>query len=153
MPDKTSPRFEASLPERHFDGLRLSSRRTLSLVQTLYFVDPSRARFRSLLTSLTNRHVNVKLRLKLFNATVTPTLVYGLETCALDQKELDHLDITQRKMLRRIVGWVFDDSDSWEDAGRRMKQRLESARRLHYIADWSSVVSKRKKHLLSRCLN
>ena len=110
-------------------------------------------KFRSLQTSLTNRHVNIKLRLKLFNATVTPTLIYGLETCALDQKQLDHLDITQRKMLRRIVGWVFEDSDSWEDAGRRMKQRLESARRLHYIADWSSGVSKRKKHLLSRLMS
>ncbi|CAK0906421.1 unnamed protein product [Prorocentrum cordatum] len=97
-----------------------------------------------------DRHVNVKLRLELINATVTPSLVYGLETCALDQKQLDHLDITQRKMLRRIVGRVFDDCDSWEDAGRRMKQRLESARRLRYIADWSSIVSKRKKHLLSR---
>ena len=52
-----------------------------------------------------------------------------------------------------LFGWVFEDSDSWEEAGRRMKQRLDSARRLHVIADWSSVVAKRKKHLLSRLMS
>eukprot|EP00959_Pyramimonas_sp_CCMP1952_P233165 4872731-Pyramimonas_sp.AAC.1 len=68
----------------------------------------------------------------------------GLGTCALGQKQSDFLGIAQRKMLRIIVGWFFEDTASWEDAGRRMKQRLEAARRLCNIPDWSSVVSKRK---------
>ena len=63
-------------------------------------------KFRSLQDSLLNRHVNIQLRLKLFNATVTPTVLYGLETCALDRKQLEHLDVVQRRVLRRIAGWV-----------------------------------------------
>ena len=64
--------------------------------------------------------------------------------CALDRKQLEHLDVVQRRMLRRIAGWVRDANDSWEDLGHGMKVRLESVRRLHYIADWFSVVPQRK---------
>ena len=101
-------------------------------------------KFRLLQDSLQNRHVNIQMHLELFSATITPTLLYGLETCALARKQLEHVDMVQRRMLRRIAGWVRNANDSWEDLGHRMKVRLESVRRLHYIADWSSVVSQRK---------
>ena len=47
------------------------------------------------------------------------------------------LDITQRKMLRRIVGYVRQENESWEKTGRRMKQRLANALAQHPLNDWS----------------
>ena len=55
---------------------------------------------------LTNRHVSIKLRLKLFDAIVTPTVLYGLHTLSLTQQQLQKLDIVLRRMLRSIVGWI-----------------------------------------------
>ena len=110
------------------------------------------AKFRSLSHSLTNKHVNIKLRLKLFNATVTPAATYCLETCPLTRSQLNQLDIVQRRMLRRMVGWVMDSEDSWEDAGRRMKHRLASALNQHHVECWSGVIEHKKKALLQRLL-
>lgn len=107
-------------------------------------------KFRSVQPTLLNRHVSVKLRLKLFNAAVTPAALYSLETCPLSHNQLEQLDITQRKMMRRIVGWVYDADDSWEDAGRRMKDRLKNALEQQPIISWSAAIRKRKSKLLFR---
>lgn len=40
-------------------------------------------KFRSLQNSLLDKHMNIQQHLMLSNASVKPTLVYGLETCAL----------------------------------------------------------------------
>ena len=110
-------------------------------------------KFRSLQHAFLNKNVNIKLILKLFNAAVTPSLVYSLETCPLTQSQMQKLDIVQRKMLRKMVGWVFDSEDTWEDAGRRMKLRLQTALNLHPIDDWSAVINKRKQALLHRIMS
>ena len=55
---------------------------------------------------LLNKHVCLRLRLKLFHATVFPTAMFGLSSLALTQKHLHKLDVVQRRMLRSIVGWV-----------------------------------------------
>jgi hypothetical protein len=52
---------------------------------------------------LTNDIIPIGLRLKLFNATVTPTVLYGSGTWALTQKMRDTLRTQQRKMLRCIA--------------------------------------------------
>ena len=107
-------------------------------------------KFRSVQSTLLNRHVSVKLRLKLFNTAVTPAALYSLETCPLTQHQLEQLDVTQRKTMRNIVGWAHVEDDSWEDAGRRMKERLENALRQHPIASWSDTTWKRKRKLQCR---
>ena len=65
--------------------------------------------------------MNVKLRLKLFNIVIPPTVMYILETCPLNKANLQQLEVAQRKMLWIIIGWIFESDDTWEDAGRRMK--------------------------------
>ena len=106
--------------------------------------DPARAR------RFDEQRVNIKLRLKLFNATVSPTLTYSLETCPLTQHQLDQLDVLQRKMLRRIVGWISDAEDTWEDRGRRMKLRLATALSQHPVETWSASVLAKKAALLEK---
>ena len=64
------------------------------------------AKFNKHRTILTNKHVNLKLRLKFFNAVFTPAMLLSLHTLALTKVHLDSINVLQRKMLRSIVGWV-----------------------------------------------
>ena len=105
------------------------------------------SKFRNLQQTLTNRHISIRLRLKLFDAVVTPTVLYSLETAPLKETLLQKLDVTQRTMLRRMVGWVCYDADTWEERGRRMKMRLQQALQQHQVADWSDQIAGRKVQL------
>ena len=58
------------------------------------------------------------------------------------------LDIVQRTMLRRMVGWVSHTGDAWEDRGRRMKQRLSQCLDHYPVAVWSDIINGRKDVLL-----
>ena len=88
-------------------------------------------------STLQNRNISIKLRLRLFDAVVTPSVLYSLATTPSTQSQLGKLDALQRKMSRRIVGWVRFDEESWQTTGHRMKQRLEAALAQHPITDWS----------------
>ena len=68
-------------------------------------------RFHDLQQVLTNRKIPVHLKLQLFDSVVSPTVLYGLYTTPLTATQLDRLDAVQRKMLRRIVGWVRDGDE------------------------------------------
>ena len=108
------------------------------------------AKFRSLQPSLLNKNVNIKLRLSLFDATVSASLMYGLETCPLTWKQLDRLDVIQREMFRKMVGWRIYSEDLFEESGRRMKLRLERALALRPVATWSGRILRKKEQLSSR---
>ena len=90
-----------------------------------------------------NRNIAVSLRFRLFDAVVSPCALYSLSTTPLTVQQLGKLDVVQRTMLRRVVGWVRVDGESWEITGSRMKRRLEAALTQHPIKDWSS---KRNEH-------
>ena len=64
------------------------------------------------------------------------------------------LDVVQRKMLRRMVGWVSStEDDTWRDIGRKMKLRLERCLTAYPLTDWSALVSERKAALLASSQN
>ena len=94
-----------------------------------------------------DKHLSMQLRLKLFDSVITSTLVYSLETCPLTESMCTRLDGVQRKMLRRMVGWIIQPEDTWETGGRRMKHRLEYHLEKFGMKDWSMVVSNRKKKI------
>ena len=65
------------------------------------------ANFHQFRAVLTNKHVSIKLRLKLFDALVTPRVLFGLVTNAADTKTIDstiRLEAQQTRMMRSIVG-------------------------------------------------
>ena len=95
------------------------------------------ARLRSLQQALVGKHVETKLRLQLPDIVGTPAIVYALGKCPLIKLQLERLHITQRRMLRQMVGWACYDDESSEERGRRMKKRIESALELHLVMDWS----------------
>ena len=65
-------------------------------------------KFRSLMPTLTNRHISTALRLKLFEAVVSPTVLYSLETVALTDALAKRLDTVQRCMLRLSAGFATE---------------------------------------------
>ena len=79
------------------------------------------------------------LRLKLFDGVVTPAVCYSLSTTPLTSTQVSRLDAAQRKMLRKLVGWVRFEAEDWETTGQRMKARLEAALSRHPIKNWSKV--------------
>ena len=89
---------------------------------------------------LLDNHVSLGKRLQYFDTCVTPAALYVLSVFPLRRSELDVLDILQRKMLRRIVGWRRIDSESWHDTMDRMNQRLLHGQSLHACEDWSTLV-------------
>ena len=107
-------------------------------------------KFRTLHRSLVDKRVNVKLRLRLFASTVTPTLVYSMDTTPLTEKQLKQVDVVQNKMLRKMVGWIMHREESWEESGHRMKMRMEAALAQYPMKPWSAEVKSRKQKLLSK---
>ena len=51
---------------------------------------------------LTNKRISVKLRLKLFDATISPSLLFGLSALPVHEVSAKKLDATQREMYRQI---------------------------------------------------
>ena len=100
--------------------------------------------------SLCNRHVNTRLRLRLFDAVNTPTAFYGLETAPLTACHNERMDALQRKVLRTTASWNHKDSDNWETMGKPMKTRLHIALLLFPIKPWSETIAFKKSALINR---
>ena len=101
-------------------------------------------KYHPLQSTFEDHHIPIKLRLKLFDAAITATVLYSLETCPLTEGLLQRLDVVQRKMLRRIIGWISASDESWEERGHRMKIRFERCMGKCPVSEWSHVVQERK---------
>ena len=91
---------------------------------------------------LTNKNVSVKLRLKLFDAVVSPCLLFGMAVLPLYQHWLSKIDTTQRKMIRHIVGWIRMPNEMWEVTMRRMKLKVATALCQWDVKPWSARIAK-----------
>ena len=107
-------------------------------------------KFHNLHRVLTNQNVPVHLRLQLLDSVVSPTAVYSLSTTPLTSAQLERLDATQRRMLRRIVGWVRLDDEAWELTGRRMKQKLNAALSRYPVRTWSGARENSRSRMIKR---
>ena len=76
---------------------------------------------------MTNKDIALYYRLRMFNAIVTPTIIYALIVLPLGRHDLQKLDIERRKMLRLVVGWQRIPDEPWEDTMRRMTMRINHA--------------------------
>jgi hypothetical protein len=86
---------------------------------------------------LTNKHIALKLRLQLFDAVVSPTILFGLATLPLTKSDYHTVDKLQRKMLRLIVGWIRHDGEDWSDTMSRMNRRIAFAMTIWECKPWS----------------
>ena len=63
--------------------------------------------------------------------------IIALVCFPLSRGQVEDLDILQRKMIRRIVGWRRIDGEPWDETMRRMRDRVDDARRLYNWQSWS----------------
>ena len=82
---------------------------------------------------LTNRNVSIKLRLKLFDSTVTPSALFGLCALPISQQNMMKITVCQNKMLRKIVGWTRSGTNQWEEVMRSMKLKVANAMDQYYV--------------------
>ena len=98
---------------------------------------------------LTNKHINLELRIRLFKAVVVPTILYGLISAPLTVTDLQRLSVAQRKMLRLMVGYTKLPGETWEDMYRRLKLKLGRAVQNYDVVDWKDELLKRKQSYLT----
>ena len=74
-------------------------------------------------------------------------MLYARETIPFTSILTEGIDVTQRKMLRNIIGWKHNTTDTWDVIGNKMKQRYTYAMQIYPIKDWSVTVLHRKSAL------
>ena len=87
---------------------------------------------------LINLDVPIRLRLRLFDAICSPTILFGSAVLPLNLKQRQSLDILQRKMLRLMVGWRRLPGEEWSETMTRMNIRVENACVQYPIASWET---------------
>ena len=90
-------------------------------------------------------------RVRLFEAVVTPTALYGSSTWALTKSMEHQLFATRRKILRyvfrihrRRIGEDADAMEDWVDFVRRAAHRVDELSAEMGMGDWIDIYRKRK---------
>ena len=100
---------------------------------------------------LLNKHVSLVLRLKLFDALVSPAMFFGLATLPSTKGCLQKLGVVQRRMLRSIVAWVrIHDALSWRNVMVQMNHKLAIAKTLFPMKGWEDRLFRSKFRLAHR---
>ena len=81
--------------------------------------------------------ISIQLRLRLFDAVITPTILYGLAVLPMSSSSLRKIQVVEKKMLRKMVGWIRIGDETWETTMRRMKHRVARALKQHPLKSWS----------------
>ena len=68
----------------------------------------------------------------------------------LRQQMQNKIDITQQKMLRRIVGWVRISDEPWATTMDRMNRRMQRAMKQWPIKIWSNRIAGAKMGIFSQ---
>ena len=87
--------------------------------------------------TLLNRHVSLRLRLKLFDSVITPTIVFGFMTCPLTSNQLQKLEVVRNRMFRSIVGWAPLVDNDWHALMKKMNKKLENAQKILNVRPWT----------------
>ena len=119
-------------------------------IELAHRVQTAWGRFHKHRDVLLDHNVNLHSRLRFFQSVVTSTLLYGLPSCALTAQQLESLDVLQRKMLRRIVGWVRISTEDWCETMRRMRDKVDAAMRIYTVEPWSSQLLRRQFRMACR---
>ena len=89
---------------------------------------------------LLNHDLSLRQRLRLFDCVCTASAIFGLGTFPMTSQQRSSMGITQRRMLRSIVGWRRIPDESWHETMRRMNARMERAMKLHFVNSWECQI-------------
>ena len=87
--------------------------------------------------TLLTRHVPLRLRSKLVDSIITPTILCGLVTCPLTSNQLQKQEMVRNLMLRSIVGWVPLVGNDWHALVQKMNRKLETAQQIFNVRPWT----------------
>ena len=100
---------------------------------------------------LLNKHVSLVMPSKLFDAVVSPAMLFGLATLPLTKGCLQKLGVVQKRLLVSIVGWVrTHDDPSWRDSMVQMNHTLAIAKTLLPLEGWEDRLFRSKFRLAHR---
>ena len=85
---------------------------------------------------LCNRSVPLRDRLKLFECSVTPCVLYACGTWTMTSASERKLTTTRRRLLRWMVGVPRWPAESWPDFIQRATHRSEELASTHGAVDW-----------------
>ena len=102
------------------------------------------AKFNHFRHVLTNKHISIKLRLRLFDSIISPAILFGLLTMPLTQSALTRLDVVQKQMLRSMVGWVRTPDEDWRDTMARMRDKENNALGCYHVDNWTKQLAIRQ---------
>jgi len=100
---------------------------------------------------LTDKGIGIKERLKLFNAVITPTVLYGCSCWAMTTERQRRLRTTQRRMMIMIAGRrrkYIDDQKTLEEYipwPRRATHEAEQFMDKYDVCDWVEEQRKRQR--------
>ncbi len=77
----------------------------------------------------------------MFDAVVTPTILYGMETCPLTNHDVEKLEVLQRNLLRKMVGWQVRNDMSWQEHRSQYEAPLAAAMLCYRVATWSDQLA------------
>ena len=109
--------------------------------------------FNQLRHELTAKRYPLHSRLRLFNGTVTPSVMYGSASWTLTKDMVSTLKRTQRRMIRLIVGTPrrraptpddIDGEEPWVDFIKRATQTAEALAQRASVDDWAELYYARK---------
>eukprot|EP00973_Karenia_brevis_P095152 12425919-Karenia_brevis.AAC.1 len=99
---------------------------------------------------LTDKSISLHLRLKLFNAVITPTVLYGCSSWVMTCTREASLRSAQMQMLRKIIGRKrikepHGDLETWVAWVQRVTEEARQAMDTHSVPDWVDVQRLRKQ--------
>ena len=112
------------------------------------------ASFFKLKSTLCNKHVPLKHRISLLEASVSPCVLYACGTWTMTAEMAHKLRSTQRGMLRWMMKTVWLDSEAWPEYTFRATHRVEEMAFKNGFRDWVHVQHQRKCKLGAKtCLS
>ena len=101
------------------------------------------AKFHTFRNELTSKSYSVRSRLRLFEAVVSTTVLFGCCSWALTKAMVTELDITRRRMLRYVLR-IYRRDDTWKDYLQRAARTIEDFDDRFRLVAWSQQYRMRK---------
>ena len=111
------------------------------------------AAFTKFRSEFCGRYVNLNDKIRLFQATVTPTVLYGCATWTMNKEFEVKLRTARRRMLRLLFPWcrqrIADEHgvaelEPWVEWVQRVTHRIEEYLAARGVEDWVASQRKRK---------
>ena len=109
------------------------------------------AAFFKLKGALCNRQIPIKDRIALFEASVSPCVLYACGSWTMTTDMLQKLRSTRRRMLRWMIKPARKMDEEWPHYIQRATHICEDLAFWHGSNDWATLQQKRKCNLAAKC--